>query len=192
MFLQITSAVLVGTYYFALKVGLPIFLLGSTWRGDCSDVDRCWCLSVSLLNEGKNTTYVCTSKLSTQLPLWSNNKQCAECPPLFENVPKLSRADACEESAFGQMDGLAGEYLDFWSGEEKVRPSVDFLRIVSTEHHKLADMNGPYNRTCSESRRNNNRGRAGQAGNYYCVDCFGADCSNRSFSHREAANAGTS
>ena len=164
---------------------LPLFLLASTWRGDCSDVDRCWRLSRSVLHPGKNTTYVCTAKISTQLPLWSNNRQCAECPSLLGHLSTLSSTDQC---GIGHIDGLAGAYFDFFAGDKKGRPFEDFYGSPK-EYHKLADMNAPYSRTCSESRKNNSGGRAGQAGSYYCVDCFGADCTDRSFSHKDAANA---
>ena len=55
--------------------------------------------------------------------------------------------------------------------------------------YTLHDVNGPYSRTCSESRKTNAHGQAGRVGSEACIDCFGEDCVSRSFSNRPGANA---
>ena len=71
--------------------------------------NRCWRLSIGLLNGGEPTTYVCTSQLSKQLPLWTNSRQCAECPRPPEDYHNAATHDACDSKAFGRMDHLAGD-----------------------------------------------------------------------------------
>ena len=185
------------TYYASYELQLPFFLLTAAWRNDCSGVDRCWRFSMSLLNAGETTNYVCTSFLSAQLPLWTNNRQCAECPPPSKFATNLSTTEACDPLVrFGHMDRLAGTYLDFWSGENIVLRSegsgvsFDDFRLGSTKPalSTLYNVNGPYSQTCSDSRKSNSHGHAGWAGSGDCVDCFGDDCTERSFSNRLAAN----
>ena len=189
-------SVMLASYYLSLKVQLPLVRLAETWRGDCSEVDRCWRLSVSLVNEGKPTNFVCAASLASQLPMWSNNRQCAECPQILNFGNSFSSADACDPLEFGHMDDLAGAYFDFWSGE-KARTTRghdgDLLSSLLSSRHPfmstLNDANGPYVHTCSESRQSNGHGHAGRTGGYYCIDCFGNDCADRSFEDRAAANS---
>ena len=182
---------MLGLYYASFKVKLPFFLLASAWRGDCSDVNRCWRLSEGLLNGGDATNYICTSRLSAQLPLWSNSRHCAECPALWTidnaNFPKT---DACDPEKFGGMDSLAGAYFDFWSGELTVKPGPTWSASFQRQRGEwtLHDVNGPYNSTCSKAREGNSDDQAGWAGGDNCIDCFGMDCVDRSFSNMPAAN----
>ena len=176
----------------------------------CSRVDRCHYFHDSmLLHSTKQTSYVCSAKLSKRLPLWSNAKHCAECPPL-----KHFRSTMSETAArFGVIDEDAAVYLDFWSDRHEKLGGYDALR------QSLHDVNGPFQASCSASRKTNANDLAGRCmlpsrlrtfsyadntlqsrattvanvhactlhagvdGSDYCVDCFGNKCTRRSASY---------
>ena len=104
-----------------------------------------------MLGNRKQSSYVCSAKLSQRLPLWSNAKHCAECPPL-QNF----RSKAFQTSAqFGIIDEDAAIYFDFWSGRHEK------LGALSVPRQSMHDVNGPFNSTCSASRETNAFGLAG-------------------------------
>ena len=163
-------------YYSVYKIANPFDRVWWKWEADCSDVDRCWRLSygrftthriLTGIADSVPTTFVCTAPLSAQLPLWSNNRHCAECPAWSAIGTGFRKTEACDPARFGDTDGLAGTYLDFWSGETN-RSANQSARFI--------DIQGPYSRTCSESRKSNGHGRAGWRSSDRCVDCFGNDC----------------
>ena len=120
-----------------------------------SQVDRChYFHSSMLLDSTKQTNYVCTAKLSERLPLWSNTKQCAECPPL-KNFPSATFETAAQ---FGLIDQHAAVYLDFWSDRHEHLGPYKSLR------QSMHDVNGPFESSCSSSRENNADDIAGDRG----------------------------
>ena len=157
-----------------------------------------------LLGEKKPTNFVCIAKLSERLPMWSNTKHCAECPPLTNVTGQPFDTTA----PFGLIDDTAAVYFDFWS-ERRGR-----LSPADTLYQSMHDVNGPFNTSCSLSRATGAFGHAGQfnftlssvalkfhsmstlkfylnttkriyictgvAGADYCVDCFGDECIQRS------------
>ena len=147
-------------YYMNYEVVLPFYLVQTAWNADCSGVDRCWRLS---WRGNESASFVCTASVSAQLPLWSNARQCAQCPAWSKVDLNFSKSKACDQARFGDMDGSAGTYLDFWSADVTLR---------------YVDTNGPYSSTCSELRNSNNRShfQAGRVGSDHCVDCLGNDC----------------
>lgn len=118
----------------------------------CSVVDRCSYFHSSMMSEAwKPSSYVCSAKLSKTLPLWSNARHCAECPPL-ENFTY----DVFQTSTnFGLVDDDAAVYFDFWS-EAHTK-----LHIYMIPRQSMHDVNGPFNSTCSASRETNAFGLAG-------------------------------
>ena len=108
MILQIVVSLVLLEYYNSYKITRSIVAVASAWRGDCSDVGRCWRFSAGLLNGGEKTKYVCSSSLSAQLPLWTNNRQCAECPELwkneFETETNYSKSEACDSAKEDQPE----------------------------------------------------------------------------------------
>ena len=130
---------------------------------DCSQVDRCHRFSQSILLGGGRyverneilSSYVCSAKLSNSLPLWSNARHCAECPPLGNLTTQFDTT-----APFGLIDDTAAIYFDFWSERtEKHRNKNDVLFTASQFRH---DINGPFSTTCSASRATNAFGHAGQ------------------------------
>ena len=118
----------------------------------CSQVDRCYHFSRSmLLNRKKRTNYVCSAKLSKRLPLWSNSRHCAECPPLSHFRHTLFDTS----TNFGLIDDDAAAYFDFWS--EVHEPLGNYGALQQSLH----DMNGAFNDSCSISRATNAFGLAG-------------------------------
>merc|ERR1719201_635635 len=154
--------------------------LRNRWRADCSEIDRCHRFTKSMLLVGdKRANYVCSAKLSNRLPLWSNAKHCAECPPLANNLTTAQALTA----PFGLIDETAAAYFDFWS-ERRGEPILKQHPLLQVMH----DVNGPYDKTCSLSRATNAFGLAGVDGSDYCVDCFGNTCSRSSYSKPEVQN----
>ena len=100
---------------------------------------------------GGQTSFVCSAKLSKRLPLWSNAKHCAECPPLDASLDGTAFGTARE---FGRMDEDAAVYFDFWSGSHTEKP-------INALWQSLHDVNGPFNTSCSVTRATNALGLAG-------------------------------
>ena len=105
-----------------------------------------------LLHSTKETNYVCSAKLSKRLPLWSNAKHCAECPPL----KNFRSAGLTASKQFGLVDGDAAVYFDFWSDRHEK------LRSYAAVRQAMHDVNGPFNSSCSESRKTNAYDLAGE------------------------------
>ena len=105
-----------------------------------------------LLDGGKKSSYVCSAKLAKRLPLWSNAKHCAECPPLGRINAQLFD----ETAQFGLIDETAAAYFDFWSKRQQLPPFSTQALFQS-----LHDVNGPFNESCSASRATDAFGRAG-------------------------------
>ena len=103
-----------------------------------------------LLGYGEKSSYVCSAKLSKSLPLWSNAKHCAECPPLGTQA-----FDAIEH--FGLMDGTAAAYFDFWSEKRTLNGYVH-----EELYQSMHDLNGVFSESCSKSRATDANGHAGQ------------------------------
>ena len=101
-----------------------------------------------MLIAGAKTNYVCSAKLSKRLPLWSNAKHCAECPPLDWQSFNAS-------AKFGLIDDTASIYFDFWS-ERHAK-----VRTYEALDQSMHDVNGPFAESCSLSRATNAFGHAG-------------------------------
>ena len=101
-----------------------------------------------MLVAGAKTNYVCSAKLSKRLPLWSNSKHCAECPP-------LDRQSSNASAKFGLIDDTAAIYFYFWSERHKKVSSKEAL------DQSMHDVNGPFEKSCSVSRATNAFGHAG-------------------------------
>ena len=120
----------------------------------CSQVDRCHRLGRSMLvASGNMTNYICSAKLSKRLPLWSNAKHCAECPPLAN----LNTQPFDPAAQFGLIDDIAAAYFDFWSEIHEPAPTT-----VGALRQYLHDVNGPFAVSCSDSRATNAFGHAGR------------------------------
>ena len=120
----------------------------------CSEVVRCHHFHKSMFfGDKKKASYVCSATLSDRLPLWSNAKHCAECPPL----QNLAKEKFDPTAPFGLIDENAAVYFDFWSERNKGTPLYhEALR------QSLHDVNGPFNKSCSVSRATNAFGLAGR------------------------------
>ena len=103
---------------------------------------------------GGQTSFVCSAKLSKRLPLWSNAKHCAECPPLDASLDGTAFGTARE---FGRMDEDAAVYFDFWSGSHTEK----LENVHAILHQSLYDVNGPFDTSCSVTRATNALGLAG-------------------------------
>ena len=106
---------------------------------------------------GGQTSFVCSAKLSKRLPLWSNAKHCAECPPLAtQNIYGLKTTFGTARK-FGRVDEDAAVYFDFWSGSHTEKP----MSVHAALWQSLHDVNGPFHTSCSVTRATNALGLAG-------------------------------
>ena len=120
----------------------------------------------------KRSSYVCSAKLSKRLPMWSNHKHCAECPPLVSLTPPGSNTT----EQFGLIDDTAAVYFDFWS--DRPEQLSDYALYQS-----MHDVNGPFTNSCSVSRATNAFGLAGPCNfcvtswrSYLPLTCTERDC----------------